>query len=82
MRLSLLFLDVNLYKPTLVGLRELYRLVQRGGIVALNGYGGPPWQGEAVALERYFSEINAPIPRLRKFSYSIWPGAYFIKGVD
>ena len=81
-RLSLLFLDVNLYKPTLVGLRELYPLVLRGGIVALNGFGAPPWQGEAVALEHYFAEINAPFPRLRKLSYSIRPGCFFVKGVD
>ena len=79
-RLSLLFLDVNLYRPTLIGLRELYPLVLPGGVVALNGYGGPPWQGEAIALEHYFRELNSPIPRLRKFNYSIWPGAYFVKG--
>jgi hypothetical protein len=64
----------------LIGLRELYPLVLPGGVVALNGYGGPPWQGEAIALEHYFRELNSPIPRLRKFNYSIWPGAYFVKG--
>jgi hypothetical protein len=78
-RLSILFLDVNLYRPTLIGLRELYPLVQPGGIVALNGYGAPPWLGEAVALEHYFSELSTPIPRLRKFNHSIWPGAFFVK---
>jgi hypothetical protein len=82
MRLSLLFLDVNLYEPTLIGLRELYPLVQSGGVVALNGYGAPPWQGEARALEHYFAEIDAPIPRLKTLNYSIWPGAYFVKGMD
>jgi hypothetical protein len=78
-RLSLIFLDVNLYKPTLIGLRELYPLLLRGGVVAINGFGSPPWQGEALALERYFREINAPHPRLRKLSYSIRPGAFFVK---
>jgi macrocin-O-methyltransferase TylF-like protien len=81
-RFSLMFLDVNLYKPTLIGLRELYPLLLRGGIVAINGFGSPPWQGEALALEHYFREISAPHPRLRKLPYSIRPGAYFIKGLD
>jgi Macrocin-O-methyltransferase (TylF) len=81
-RLSLIFLDVNLYKPTLIGLRELYPLLLRGGIVAINGFGSPPWQGEALALEHYFREINAPSPRLRKLPYSVRPGAYFIKEID
>jgi hypothetical protein len=78
-RLCLLFLDVNLYKPTLAGLRALYPLLVPGGVVALNGYGSPPWLGEALAFEHYFKEIGEPPPRLRKLPYSIRPGAYFVK---
>jgi hypothetical protein len=78
-RLSLLFLDVNLYKPTLVGLRALYPLLVPGGVVALNGYGSPPWLGEAKAFEHYFAEIGSKLPRLQKLPYSIRPGAYFVK---
>jgi Macrocin-O-methyltransferase (TylF) len=78
-RLCLVFLDVNLYKPTLTGLRELYPLLVPGGIVALNGFGSPPWRGEAEALERYFREIGLPAPHLRKLPYSVRPGGYFVK---
>lgn len=78
-RLSLLFLDVNLYAPTLTGLRELYPLLVPGGVVALNGYGNPPWQGEVLAFEHYFKEIGEPLPALKRLPYSIRPGAYFIK---
>lgn len=78
-RLSLLFLDVNLYAPTLTGFRELYPLVVPGGIVALNGYGTPPWQGEVLAFEHYFKEIDVELPALKKLPYSIRPGAYFVK---
>jgi hypothetical protein len=78
-RLSLLYCDVNLYQPTLTGLRHLYPLVMPGGIVAFNGYGSPPWQGETAAVEAYFKEIGAPQPVLRKFPYSIHPSGYFIK---
>jgi hypothetical protein len=78
-RLCLLFLDVNLYEPTLIGLRHLYPVLVSGGIVALNGYGSPPWQGESLALETFFGEIGKAVPRLSKLPYSIRPGGYFVK---
>ncbi|MCK1341041.1 hypothetical protein IVB38_34750 [Bradyrhizobium sp. 38] len=78
-RLSMIFFDVNLYKPTLTAFRALYPLLVRGGVVAMNGYGTPPWLGETTAFEHYFKEIGQPLPRVRKLSYSIRPGGYFIK---
>ena len=78
-RLSLLYFDLNLYEPTLIGLRYLYPLVMPGGIIAFNGYGAPPWQGESVAIERFFEEINLKQPVLKKFPFSIHPSGYFIK---
>ncbi len=79
MRLSMLYFDVNLYEPTLVGLRHLYPLVLPGGIVAFNGYGAPPWQGEATAIEEFFADQpNQPV--MRKFPFSTHPSAYFVKG--
>ena len=74
-RISLLYFDVNLYEPTLIGLKHLYPLVLPGGVVAFNGYGGPPWQGEARAIEQYFDEQ----PQMRKFPFSTHPSAYFVK---
>ena len=78
-RFSLLYFDVNLYQPTLVGLRELYPFLVPGGVVAFNGYGSPPWQGESRAIEDYFREIGESQPELRKFPYSIHPSGYFVK---
>lgn len=78
-RLCLLFLDVNLYKPTLAGLRALYPLLVPGGLVALNGYGSPPWLGETTAFEHYFREIGQALPHVHKLPYSIRPGGYFFK---
>jgi len=78
-RLSLLYLDVNLYEPTLTGLRVLYPLLIPGGILAFNGYGSPPWQGETLAVETYFREIGVTQPTLRKFPYSIHPSGYVVK---
>jgi len=78
-RFSLLYFDVNLYEPTLMGLRMLYPLLIPGGILAFNGYASPPWQGETVAVERYFKEVNTRQPPLRKFPYSIHPSGYLVK---
>jgi hypothetical protein len=78
-RLSMIFFDVNLYKPTLTGFRALYPLLVPGGVVAMNGFGSPPWLGETTAFEHYFKELGQPLPRVRKLSYSIRPGGYFIK---
>lgn len=78
-RLSLLYFDVNLFEPTLAGLRHLYPLVLTGGVVAFNAYGSPPWSGEGHAIESYFAEIGQPVPKMSKFPFSIYPNAYFIK---
>ncbi len=78
-RLSLLYFDVNVFEPTLAGLRHLYPLVLTGGVVAFNAYASPPWAGEGNALETYFAEIGHAVPRMTKFPFSIYPNAYFIK---
>ena len=78
-RFSLLYFDVNLYEPTLTGLKELYPLLVPGGVLAFNGYGSPPWQGETAAIERFFKEVGARQPPLRKFPYSIHPSGYLVK---
>lgn len=78
-RISLLYFDVNIYEPTMIGLKYLYPLVLPGGIVAFNAYGASPWQGEALAIERYFKEVGEQ-PIMRKFPFSTHPSAYFIKG--
>lgn len=75
-RISLLYFDVNLFEPTLAGLKYLYPLVVPGGIVAFNAYGNPPWKGEAAALEQFFKEEKIT---LKKFPFSPYPSAYFIK---
>lgn len=79
MRLSLLYFDIGTYEPTAVGLKHLYPLVLEGGIVAFNGYGMPPWQGEAKAIEEFFEPLGG-VPVMRKFPFSTVPNAYFVKG--
>lgn len=78
LRLSLLYLDINLYEPTKIGLEYFYPLVLPGGIVAFNGYGQQPWEGEAQAIEEFF-EKKGGVPIMRKFPFSKIPSAYFVK---
>ena len=76
-RISLLYLDIGLYEPTLCALRSLYPLVLPGGVVAFNCFGMRPWKGEAEAVETYFGDR---LPEMRKFAFSTVPYAYFVKG--
>lgn len=77
-RIAMLYFDVNVYQPTMIGLEHLYPLVMPGGVVAFNGYGAPPWQGEAQAIEEYFAKHGGQ-PVMRKFPFSTHPSAFFIK---
>ena len=79
LRLCLLYIDTNLFEPTKIGLEYLYPLVVPGGIVAFNGYGQQPWEGEAKAIEEFFSNEGRQ-PIMRRFPFSKIPSAYFIKG--
>lgn len=79
LRLSLLYFDIGLYEPTKAGLEKLYPLVVNGGVVAFNGYGMKPWQGESDAVDEYFASIGYQ-PRFKKFPFSTLPHAYFVKG--
>jgi hypothetical protein len=74
----MLYVDVNLYEPTFIGLKNLYELVIPGGIVAFNGYGLPYWDGESRAIDGFFKGIGRN-PEWKKFPFSIIPGAYFFK---
>lgn len=78
-RFSMLYFDVNMYEPTIAGLRHLYPLVVPGGVVAFNAYASPPWEGEAKAIEEYFSEIKQNVPVMKKMEFSMYPNAFFIK---
>jgi hypothetical protein len=79
LRISLLYLDMDLYEPTKFALEILYPRVVAGGIVAFDEYGQVPWQGETVAAEEYFHEHLGYMPVLKKFPFSVSPHGYFIK---
>ncbi len=76
LRISLLHLDVDLYKPNLTALEHLYPKVVPGGLVVLDEYGMTEWGGESKAFEEYFGERQ---PKIRKFEWTSTPGGFFIK---
>lgn len=78
LRISLLHFDVDLYRPTKIGLEHLYPLVVKEGVVIFDEYGLTPWQGESRAVDEYFEKIGSK-PVIKKFPFSTQPHGYFIK---
>jgi len=78
LRISLLHMDIDLYKPTKFALEQLYPRVVVGGVVVFDEYGIVPWEGETIAAEEYFKEIGIS-PKIEKFPYTHLPHGYFIK---
>lgn len=78
LRISLLYLDANLYQPTQVALKHLFPLVVPGGIVAFNAYGQHPWEGETKALDEFF-ESSKNNYKIKRFTFSTIPSGYFVK---
>jgi hypothetical protein len=78
LRISLLHLDVDLYRPTKFALEQLYPRVVMGGVVVLDEYGLMPWEGESRAVEEFCQEQGLA-PVIRKFPFSAQPHGYWFK---
>ena len=72
--ISLLYLDFDIYNPTVVALEHLFPLVPKGGIVVFDEFNDERWAGETKALKEYF-KINEIT--LKRFPFDPLP-AYFI----
>lgn len=77
LRICILHLDMDIYEPTLFALEHLYDRVVPGGVVILDEYGIPPWEGEARAVEDFFGKDK--LPDIRKLDFCQYVGGYFIK---
>lgn len=77
-RISLLHMDVDLYKPTKFALEKLYPLVSRGGVIVFDEYALPPWEGETNAVDDYFKEIGEK-PVVQKLPFTNLPSGYIVK---
>ncbi|MFX1363495.1 MAG: TylF/MycF/NovP-related O-methyltransferase [Promethearchaeota archaeon] len=80
LRICLLNIDCDMYKPTKAALDAFYPLVITGGIIILDDYGVPEWAGESAAFDEYFAEKGEKAPKLKTLPYFSAPTSYFIKG--
>lgn len=69
---SLLYLDFDLYEPTLVALRELIPRMPRGAVIGFDELNQAQWPGETLAV---MEEIG--IHKLRLQRHPITPGLSF-----
>ncbi len=63
---SLLFLDVDLYEPTLAAIRHFLPRMPRGAIIAFDELDNPQWPGETLAL---FEEPGIRSLRLERLEW-------------
>lgn len=75
LKISLLHVDVDVYRPTKVILESLFELVVAGGLVAFDDYGTV--EGETRALDEFLQACNTK-PRIEKLPISHIP-AYIRK---
>jgi hypothetical protein len=76
LKISLLNIDVDLYKPTFDCLKYLYDKVVKGGVIILDDYNGFP--GATKAIDEFISDKTAIAIDIKKFS---WPSSpsYIVK---
>ena len=72
--ISLLYLDFDIFEPTLVALENLFELIPKGGIVAFDQFSYENFPGETLA----FKEKLGLDFSLKKFSYHPFI-SYFVK---
>jgi hypothetical protein len=76
LRISLLHIDCDLYRPTKTALENLWPRVVRGGVVIFDDYGIRPWEGESTAVDEFFADKKVV---LRRLDWAMSPGAYVVK---
>ena len=76
LRISLLHLDCDIYKPTLAALEAFYPHVVTGGIVLLDEFAFSEFPGESKAVDTYF---EGRAPKIQKFGWTATPGGWFVK---
>lgn len=73
---ALLYLDFDIYEPTMVALKHLLPLVPKGGVVGFDEINCKEWQGETIALKE---SMKIGSVNLRKFSYDPWVSYYVVE---
>jgi hypothetical protein len=76
LRISLLHIDIDLYKPTKVAMELLFTRVVKGGVIIFDDYSSLEFGGETAAVEEYLSNSDYEI---NKFDWNNVPGGFIIK---
>jgi hypothetical protein len=61
---SLLYLDFDIYKPTIVALEHFVPRMPKGAVIAFDELDNPLWPGETQAMLEYFDKNHLRIERL------------------
>ena len=62
--ISLLFLDFDLYEPTITALTNFVPRMPKGAIIAFDELDNPLWPGETQAMLEYFESQNLALKRV------------------
>lgn len=73
---SLLYLDFDIYEPTLTALKHLLPLVPKGGIIGFDELNSNKWEGETIALKEL---IKLNDIKLKKFYFDPWVSFYEVE---
>ena len=76
LRIALLNLDLDLYKPTQVALEHFVPRMARGGIIIVDEYAVDTFGGESKAVDAYFEKRFGKRPRIVKFSWHSNPTGF------
>tara|TARA_B100000900_G_scaffold411213_1_gene430466 strand:- start:553 stop:1305 length:753 start_codon:yes stop_codon:yes gene_type:complete len=60
---SMLYLDFDLYKPTLHALKKFYNLMPKGGVIVFDQLNLSQWPGESMAVKEFFKNNQISIKR-------------------
>jgi hypothetical protein len=78
LKISLLHIDCDLYKPSKFALEQLEPLVTQNGMIIFDEYGLIPWEGETRASDEYFKKIGVK-PNYEKLNFVPTPHAFCLK---
>jgi len=74
--ISLLYLDFDLYKPTLIALKHLLPLVPKGGLIGFDEVNQSKWAGETIALKEAIGLSNI---KLKRFYFDAHVSYYIVE---
>lgn len=76
LKIALLNLDLDLYKPTKTALEYFVPLMVKGGIIIFDEYAVDTFGGESKAIDEYFQKTLCKNPKIEKFAWHSNPSAY------